>query len=253
MSVVAGLLDGGRWSACFGMSYRDLYLHDIVSRRYIVGRDGHEMRSVVGAGGIARGRNQIAAAFLDAVDAEWLWFVDTDMGFDPDTVDRLVDAADPAERPIVGALCFQLKRQQSGRFYAERFRIAPTTLEYVEVDGETGFRPIVPYQRDAVMRVAGTGAACLLIHRDVLGKLRADQGDQWFSPVTHPTADHGKSVTFSEDLSFCVRCADADIPIHVDTSIKTTHEKGGVFLDEDTYDEQELLFDAIRASHGGES
>jgi len=239
-SVVVGYLDGGRWSACFGLSYRDLIVHDLLGEQRIIRPGGKELRALTGTGGIAANRNKVAQDFLDATDGEWLFMVDTDMGFAADTVERLVASADPVERPVVGALTFQLKRQPGSvtALHAERFRIQPVTLEYLEHDAEVGFRPITDYPREQVMQVAGTGAACLLMHRDALGKVRAQYGDAWFDPIKHPTGDKGKPRVFSEDLSFCVRLAAVGIPVHVDTAVKTTHEKGGVFLDEETYDAQ---------------
>jgi len=239
-TVVVGFLDGGQWSACFGMSYRDMCLYDVMASQRIVREGGKELRSLCGTGGIPAGRNRVARDFLDHTDGEWLFFIDTDMGFTADTVDALVAAAHPVERPVVGGLCFAIKRQKPGPLYSERFRMAPTVYEYLELeDGEVGFRPIIDYKRDDVMQVAGTGAACLLIHRSALETVRAKYGDAWFDPIVHPTGEKGKPRTFSEDLSFCVRLQACDIPVHVDTSVKTCHEKGGIFLDEEMFDRQQ--------------
>lgn len=238
-SVVVGLLDPGHWSACFGLSYRDLCLFDVMSSQRIVRKGGKELRNLCGSGGIVAGRNKVAADFLDHTDGEWLWFIDTDMGYAANTVDRLVNAADRHARPVMGGLCFQLKRQAQGDLYAERTRIAPTVYEYLELETELGFRPIPDYARDQVIRVAATGAACMLIHRDALKKVQRKYGAAWFDPITHPVGANGQPRTFSEDLSFCVRLQACDIPVHVDTSVKTTHEKGALFLDEVTYDLQQ--------------
>lgn len=245
-SVVVGYLDCGQWSACFGLSFRDLCLFDAMSHQRIVRPNGTELRAITGAGGIPTNRNKIARDFLDNTDGEWLFFIDTDMGFTPDTVDRLVASADPIERPVMGGLCFAgLRRKPSGPnpLHAERFLIQPTIYEWVDVDGELGFRPIIDYKRDAVVETAATGAACLLIHRGALEAVRARYGDAWFDPMTHPTGLKGKPRTFSEDLSFCVRLAACDLPIHVDTSVKTTHEKGFAFLDEGSFDAQRANMD----------
>lgn len=235
-SVIVGLIDNGQWSACFGLSYRDLMLHDLGSKQRFYKAGVGEMRKVVGTMGVASARSQIAADFLDRTEGEWLFFIDTDMGFSPDTVDRLVSTAHPKNRPVVGGLCFSLRPLPAGDFYAERYGMQPTLYEYVELEDEVGFRPMLDYQRDAVVQVAGTGAACLLIHRTVLEKVRERCGDRWFDPITHPTGDKGKPRSFSEDLSFCIRCQSVDIPIHVNTSVKTTHEKGALYLDESTFD-----------------
>ncbi len=240
-AVVVGFLDGGQWSACFGLSYRDLCLYDVVNSQRIVREGGRELRNLCGTGGIPQGRNKIAREFLDSTDGEWLFMIDTDMGFASDTVDRLVASADPEERPVMGGLCFAGLRQRPGDLYAERFLVQPTVYEYVELEDEVGFRPIPDYKRDEVVQVAGTGAACLLVHRTALEKVRARYGNAWFDTITHPTGLKGGPRTFSEDLSFCVRLQSVDIPVHVNTSVKTCHEKGGIFLDEEAFDRQQVM------------
>lgn len=243
-SVVVGFLDPGSWSACFGLSYRDLVLADAMNWQRIVRPNGRELRSVCGAGGIPAARNKVARDFLDHTDGEWLWFVDTDMGFAPDTVERLVAAADPAERPVMGGLCFAgLRRKPADGhpLYAERFLIQPTVYEWVELAAEVGFRPMLDYPDNEVVQVGATGAACLLIHRSALDRMRATYGDAWFDPITHPTGLKGKPRTFSEDMSFCVRLAAVGLPVHVDTSVKTTHEKGFLYLDEESFARQQAF------------
>jgi hypothetical protein len=230
-TVAVGFLDPGHWSHCFGQSLIDLYLGDAFgSRRMVPG--GKQLRDHCQAGGIVAGRNEIARQFLDVTDCEWLFFIDSDMGFAPDTVDRLIASAHPQRRPVVGGLCFSLRRDTPGEFYGQKYVVVPTAYEFVETDTEVGFRSILDYPRDTMIQVSGTGAACLLIHRTALEKVRAKYGDKWFDHVTHPTGP----TTFSEDLSFCVRLAACDIPVYVDTAVRTTHDKHGVFLDEDEYD-----------------
>jgi hypothetical protein len=229
-SVAVGFLDPGHWSHCFGQSLIDMYLSDAFRSKRMVPH-GKQLRDNAQAGGIVAGRNSIAAKFLDATECEWLFMVDSDMGFAADTVDQLIKSADPKERPVVGGLCFSLRRDTPGEFYGQKYVVVPTCYEYVDTDNEVGFRSIVDYPRDEVFPVAGTGAACLLIHRSVLETLRAKGGDHWFDHITHP----GGTV-FSEDLSFCVRLAACDIPLFIDSGVRTTHDKHGVFLDEDEYD-----------------
>ena len=250
-TVCVGFLDDHHWSACFGLSLRDLYLHDQVKSQRIMCDGALELRKVAGTGGIPDGRNQVAAEFLDRSDREWLFMVDTDMGFAPDTVDRLVASADEHRRPVMGGLCFANRRLRPGAFHAEVFGVIPTLYNYVDdqdpVDGEVGFAPLFDYPRDQVVEVAGTGAACLLVHRRALRKVRDRYGDAWFDPVKHPTGLKGKPRTFSEDLSFCVKLAAAAIPVHVDTSVRTCHEKGGVFLSEELFDAQQAAAARVAA------
>jgi hypothetical protein len=235
--VVVGFLDNHHWSACFGLSLRDLYLRDASTGEHrIIRPGGIELRKVAGTGGVPEGRNEIVREFLDATDGEWLWMVDTDMGFAPDTVDRLLDAADEHARPVVGALCFASRRATGGEFHSEINGIIPTIYGYVELEDEMGFCPVDSYPRGQLVKTAGTGAACLLMHRRVLRKARTKFGDAWFNPITHPSGNPGgKPRTFSEDLSWCVRLASIDEPVYVHTGIRTVHHKGHVWLSEDMF------------------
>ena len=54
---------------------------------------------------ISTARNMIVTKFLTEQTAPWLLMADTDMVFAADALDRLIAAADPAERPVVGGLC----------------------------------------------------------------------------------------------------------------------------------------------------
>lgn len=240
-SVVVGYLDAGQWSACFGLSYRDMLLADALGANRIIRPGGKELRSVTGSGGIPQSRNKVAAEFLDTTDGEYLLFIDTDMGFGADLADRLVRTASEGDLPIVGALCFAgLRKRVEGDnpTHAERFLIQPTLYQWVELEDEKGFSPVADYPRDSVVEVGATGAAALLIRHDALAAIRARYGPAWFDPITHPDAYKGGPRTFSEDMSFCIRAASVGLSVHVDTSVKTTHEKGMVYLDESTYDAQ---------------
>ncbi len=83
-----------------------------------------------------------------------------------------------------------------------------------------GFVNWSTYRPNSLERVAGTGSAFILIHRDVLYQMRSKYGPVWYDPIT-PSG--GRPI--SEDLSFCYRVGDVGIPIHVHTGIKTTHHK----------------------------
>jgi GT2 family glycosyltransferase len=236
-AVTVGFLHPGHWQSCFATSLIDLMFWDAGhEQRMFSHRHGH-MGKETGASHIAAGRNRIAAAVLDESEAEWLWFVDADMGFAPDTVDRLVTSADPSTRPVMGGLAFAQKSDGAGDHHARRYRCTPTLYQMWETESEVGFVPMTDYPRGQVVEVAATGAACLLIHRGALEKVRADHGDRWFAPIELPKGP----TLFGEDMSFCLRLAACGIPIHVDTAVKTTHDKGAVFFDEETFDLQQAM------------
>lgn len=227
-------------------SYTDSILRavafDAVNQGVLI-RGGGPMMLPASPNTLAEQRNRAAAFLLDESEADWLLFIDSDMGFDEDAVYRLLDAADPDERPVVGALCFGLKKVRTdmrGGWVTEPF---PTLYDWRPnpITERFGFRLRFDYAENTVTQVAATGAAFLLIHRTALDKLRAEHGDHWF--------DRGRMDTdeglMGEDISFCARLGRAGIPIFVHTGVSTTHLKP-VWVDEDFYLAQRALA-ALRA------
>jgi hypothetical protein len=240
-AVIPSMVDGGSWASCFGLSWADLLLHDQIKSGRILRDGGQYLRVSAGTMGVAAARNEIVATFLALEHApEWLFMVDTDMGFTADTVDRLIASAEQNNALVVGALCFAQKseRPPETNLHARRLKLQPTLYRYVDTGQEKGFLAIELYLQNTFQWVDATGAACLLMHRAALSRLPVDP----FQPIVVPNAlPNGGARQFSEDLSFCARLADAQIPVAVDTSIKTTHAKGGIFLDEETFRIQQAL------------
>lgn len=235
--VSVGFIHPGEYAACFAESLKEVLFHDLQHRQRIVSHNFGQLSKECGSGGIVEGRNHLARTICDkAPDVAWLFMVDSDMGFAADTVERLVAAADPVERPVLGGLCFAMRNDGVSSFGGIKYRAQPTLYSFHETDDKVGFVPQFTYPADEVVRVSGSGAACLLIHRSALETVRAKFGDNWFTPITHPKGP----VVFGEDLSFCVRLAACDIPISVHTGIKTTHAKGFAYLDEQFYVAQEI-------------
>jgi hypothetical protein len=222
-SVIVGYLDNGNWSACFGLSYRDLTLFDAMKSHRIIRPNGREIRSLCSSGNIPDSRNDIAKAFM-MTDGEYLFFIDTDMGFPKNAVDLLVASAEKTGRKVVGGLCFATSRGPATGMYQDNYTVHPTMYQKVP----NGYRPIREYRIDITQDVDGTGAACLLIHRSVLEEVREKYGEAWFDRL--PVED-GSSF-YSEDLSFCYRLAELGIQVAVNTAVKTAHHKGIIYLDE---------------------
>lgn len=182
-----------------------------------------------GTDGLVAARNTAVKTFLDGPSA-WLFWIDTDMGFAPDTVDRLLEAADPADRPIVGGLCFSQREDQADEFGGYSCTATPTVFDWAHLDDQYGWTVRWDYPLNTVTRVGGTGAACILVHRSVFEKIEAEHGRVWYDRVPNTTT--GQMI--SEDLSFCLRAGALQIPIHVHTGVATTHFKH-LWLGEDEY------------------
>lgn len=237
-SVSIGLIHPGNVHATFFARFIELILHDLAHEQRLFTHDKFWLQGQYGSGGIVQGRNDIALAMCDTSDAEWLMWLDTDMGFDPDIVDQLIESADPIERPVVGALCFGQKNDGGKPYGARWMKTQPTIYEFVVLEDQAGVTPKFSYDRDAMVKCGATGSAAILIHRTVLEKMRDVYGHDWYTPVRHETG-----TVFSEDLSFCYRLAGIDVPLYVNTAVKTTHDKGGVFLDEEQFDRERRLIE----------
>lgn len=133
-------------------------------------------------------RNQITSAVLANPAVTHLMWIDDDMVFDPAAVKRLLDL----DLPIVGGLC-----------YGRRHPYMPILIYFTE-RGHS-FRYDFP---EDVIEVDATGAAFLLVKREVFAKVGQDP---W------------RTQGVGEDISFCMRARAAGFPIKVDTREKIGH------------------------------
>lgn len=214
-------------SSCWHHSIIELLAHDLGGHGYVFRGGWVAIR--YGTDGLVEGRNMAVRTFLDSKQAEWLWWTDTDMGFEGDVIDRLMEAADPAERPVVGALCFSQREHGSDGRGGWRTSAVPTIYDWGAVGEQTGFAVRWDYERDRLNRCAGTGSACVLIHRSVFERV-GERFGAWYDRVPN----HSTGQLVSEDLSFCMRLGALDIPVHVHAGVRASHHKA-VWLDEEDY------------------
>jgi GT2 family glycosyltransferase len=203
---------------------------------------------------VAHQRNQLVKTFLET-GIEWLWFVDDDMVFEADILDRMLAVADAKERPILGALCFAW-------IVSANQQVTPTIYMFAEKDGETKLVRHTGYPRDSLIQAHATGTGCILIHRRVFVELAKrwqtpflwfdymEWGHQFSSWGQIPGTDveyAGPGDHIGEDITFCIRAASEHgnrtdyvgggetFPIFVDTRIKCGHVKN-LTVDEAEYD-----------------
>src|SRR6266699_81551 len=180
---------------------------------YDMGHDGRVIRGGwaaihAGTGGLVEARNMAVEAFLKDRVGEWLFWTDTDMGFEADTVDRLLEAGDSVERPIVGALCYALREYQPDGMGGYKTGLTPTIYDWTADGDHKGFAVRWRYSKNTLTRCSGTGSACILIHRSVFEKIEKEDGPIWYDRIRNPTT--GQLI--SEDLSFCMRAGKLEIP-----------------------------------------
>jgi hypothetical protein len=216
--VVVAYCHPGSVTGEFHESLMNLLVYDTVHEQRIIGGGGRlGFRS---SANISSARNAMCEKMLAESDAEWLWMVDTDMTFDPDTLERLLAEADPDKAPIVGALCFG----------QEEHLLFPTMYDLVGEDKDN--LQFIRYQQwpeNAMFQVFATGAACLLIHRSALEAVRDyrhDDGRTGFSPVFPWFQEREfNGGPMGEDVTFCFRAGMAGLPVHVHTGVTCGHVK----------------------------
>lgn len=229
-AVVVAWIFNQEVSGNFAMCLAKLIQYDAATQGFVQPANGGGLIAFSTGPRIAEARSQVVDQFArepDFADAEWLLMLDSDMTFDPDLVERLMAVADSERVPVLGGLCFAGGRTQAPY---------PTIYEEVQDDqGWVGIRPVRDYPRDTLVRVGGTGAACLLVHRSVYAAMaqpypagfgtladgKTGNPYPWF--IEGLTGPRGEP--FGEDIAFCRRLRHMNIPIHVHTGIRLGHMK----------------------------
>lgn len=213
-------------------SMLELLAYDMVTNQRL--KRGGFVATRFGADGMSEARNKTVQSFLGQEDADWLWWIDTDMGFAPDIIDRLFEAADAEERPIVGGLCFFNAEDKADGTGGYRHTVMPTIYDWVHTDdGQLGWQIRRQFNTNTLTQVGGTGGACVLVHRSVYERIEAAHGKVWYDRIPNTTT--GQRI--GEDLSFCLRAGALQIPMFVHTGIGTTHYKHQWLAEEDYWNQ----------------
>ena len=176
--------------------------------------------AVEGTSNLAKSRNRLVDEFLTNeayASAEWLWFLDSDMVWEPDLMHRLVGRAVEQNVKILGGLCLIVTAD------------GPLPTMFVD-DDDTVTQVLVDWPDGTVGEVAATGTGCLLVHRSVLEDMQAAAGGSkncWFG-FDVVTSKTGKEWSLGEDISFCLRARKNGHKVFVDTTAHCGHHKGAV-------------------------
>lgn len=155
-------------------------------------------------------RNALAQEAIDT-GADRVLFIDSDMYFQPDMMERMAqDLDDGAD--VVSGICF-----------TRRFPTQPCIYQAVDMTGKT--KVYTDYPKDKLFPVAGCGFGAVMMNTDVL-KAVSDAHGKPFNPMPG---------ILGEDLSFCYRARDLGYKIFCDSRIKVGHV--GTFV----YTENEWL------------
>lgn len=151
-------------------------------------------------------RNVLAQKAIEGGFDRVLW-IDSDMTFEPDLMQRLSAALDAGYDAATGL------------YFKRTFPLEPVI--YKSIDTETPkAEPYWDYPQDSLFEVAGCGFGGVLSKTEAL----ADTSEPPFLPFLH----------LGEDLSFCVRMAEKGRKIACDSRVKLGH-MGTIVFSEKLY------------------
>jgi len=154
-------------------------------------------------------RNKLAEMAINEGYDRILW-LDSDMIFDPDTMEKLAADLDSGKEFVTG-LCFSRKPP-----------IRPCIYNELKVGGMDEEAVVYKdYPKDELFQVKAAGFACVMMEVKMLKRL----WDKYGAPFT-PLPQWG------EDLSFCIRARDEQL--WCDSRIKIGH-LGQTIINEETY------------------
>ncbi len=173
-------------------------------------------------------RNEI----VSKLEKDWLFFMDSDMTFPPETLERLLSW----DLPIVSGLYFkpygkpvphsydymweEARKYQGSDEQADHFYLSQCnkTASYLEKYYETlvkGDLPtaLLPVKKEDLIESDGVGAGCLLIHRRV------------FDAIEKPYFKCNPNTFIGEDFYFCRKVREAGFKIYLDPGILCGHKQ----------------------------
>lgn len=160
-------------------------------------------------------RSECAEMFYSDTDADYLVFVDADMGFTGQDVVRLVDKAVETDAGVLAAP-------------GPRRNVYPIQFPVTPPAGERTFTR----NKHGICRVERVGTAFMAIHRRVIAALRekvnvmtSNNGQKiplLFEMMWRDDGAGGKEL-LPEDYAFCKRAADAGFPPYVMEGVVLLH------------------------------
>ena len=149
-------------------------------------------------------RNKLAGMAVE-MEADYILWLDSDMVFRPDTLERMMKVMD--EHPEVDIL--------SGLYFRRGAPFTPVLFSKLEGDEEGNcVWEDVHELPDELFEVAGCGFGCVLMRTELLLDIAAKEGGgKWFSPI----------LNVGEDCAFCIRARREGYRIFCDPSIHLGH------------------------------
>jgi hypothetical protein len=189
------------------------YATSLVDTALVLAQNGYasDIRLACGGSLLVHDRNRILMAFMDS-DSDYLLCLDSDLGWPPQAVLRLLQA----------------DKEMSGGCYPARvgggFHFRPVFNENgsIAMDKETG-----------LLKMAYIPAGFMMLKRSAIEKMQQHFAHTYYKPKDPRNKDTGGYMLFAlevyegefwgEDYVFCRRAAEAGVDIWVDPMIEFNH------------------------------
>lgn len=198
-------------------SVKTQFMTSLMSMR----RTGDIQLSVVSQTMIYDARNELSINAITNECDRVLW-LDSDMRFDSDLLERLSRDMDEYDMDAVSGLYFQRSLPTKPVIYSEIY----VNDKPDESLRRVNIQEMLEYPRDLLFRVAGFGFGCVLMKTDLLKAIWNEYGPP-FTPVNG----------VGEDLSFCWRANQLGKALYCDSNVKAGHV-GTIEFNERTWDSQ---------------
>jgi len=147
-------------------------------------------------------RNKLAGYAID-MEADYILWLDSDMVFQPDTLEHMLKTMEEKDIDILTGLYFR--------------RVAPfTPVLFSKLEEKDGVLEWADFETipDEPFEVAGCGFGCVLMKTDCLFDMAAKDGvGNWFTPLANA----------GEDCAFCIRARREGYKIYCDPSVSLGH------------------------------
>ena len=156
-------------------------------------------------------RNNLAQRAIQ-MDADYVFWLDSDMVFEPDTLVRMMKTLKDNNLDIL-----------TGLYFRRVHPYTPVLFDGLEIRGHICSWSEFHEIPDGLFEVGGCGFGCVLMNAGVFLDVQAKHGNM-FAPI----ANNG------EDIAFCWRARDCGYKIYCDPSIICGHV-GKIIIDEKFY------------------
>ena len=172
---------------------------------------------------IARQRQTLLDFWYDNTKTDWLFWVDSDIVLDIEIWQKICGLANKDHYPIVSGVYF-IAKELDGNLPI----LVPCIFNDVD---EYLVEHVHPLPENQVIKIDAAGMGLVIMHRDVIAKLKEKYGENSFLFAENNMA--GEKFV-GEDISFFRKCKETDIPVYANTGAISKHIKK-VALDTDYY------------------